>query len=42
MEVMLENAIKEDMQGKPISEAVLIQKLDDKYEEFKKYFPFAQ
>lgn len=42
MEVMLENAIKEDMQGKPISETVLVQKLDDKYEELKKYFPFAQ
>ena len=42
MEVMLENAIKEDMQGKPVSEAILIQKLDDEYEELKKYFPFAQ
>ena len=42
MEVMLENAIKEDMQGKPISEAILIQKLDDAYDELKKYFPFAQ
>lgn len=42
MEVMLENAIKEDMQGKPISEAILIQKLDDEYDELKKYFPFAQ
>ena len=42
MEVMLENAIKEDMQGKPVSEAILIKKLDDEYEEFKKYFPFAQ
>ena len=42
MEVMLENAIKEDMQGKPVSEAVLIQKLDDEYDNLKKYFPFAQ
>ena len=42
MEVMLENAIKEDMQGKPISEAILIQKLNDGYDELKKYFPFAQ
>ena len=42
MEVMLENAIKEDMQGKPISEAILIKKLDDAYDELKKYFPFAQ
>lgn len=42
MEVMLENAIKEDMQGKPISEAILIRKLDDEYDELRKYFPFAQ
>ena len=42
MEVMLENAIKEDMQGKPVSEAILIQKLNDEYDELKKYFPFAQ
>ena len=42
LEVMLENAIKEDMQGKPISEAILIEKLDEKYEELKKFFPFAQ
>lgn len=42
MEVMLENAIKEDMQGKPISEAILIRKLNDEYDELKKYFPFAQ
>lgn len=42
MEVMLENAIKEDMQGKPNSEAILMKKLDDVYEDLKKYFPFAQ
>ena len=42
MEVMLENAIKEEMQGKPISEVILIQKLNDEYDELKKYFPFAQ
>lgn len=42
MEVMLENAIKEDMQGKPVSEKIVIQKLNDEYEELKKYFPFAQ
>ena len=38
----LENAIKEEMQGKPISEAILIDKLDEKYEELKRFFPFAQ
>ena len=42
MEVMLENAVKEDMQGKPISETIVIQKLDDVYEDLKKYFPLAQ
>lgn len=42
MEVMLENAVKEDMQGKPISEAILMRKLEDAYEDLKKYFPFAQ
>lgn len=42
MEVMLENAVKEDMQGKPISEVILIWKLNDMYEDLKKYFPFAQ
>ena len=42
MEVMLENALKEDMQGKPVSEAIIIQKLNDEYDELKKYFPFAQ
>ena len=42
MEVMLENLIKENMQGKPISEAILIQKLDEEYGELEKYFPFAQ
>jgi len=42
MEVMLENTVKEDMQGKPLSETILIQKLNDAYEDLKKYFPFAQ
>ena len=42
MEVMLENAVKEEMQGKPVSEAILVQKLDNAYEELYKYFPFAQ
>lgn len=42
MEVILENAVKEDMQGKPISEAILMRKLEDAYEDLKKYFPFAQ
>ncbi len=42
MEVMLENIIKEEMQGQPISEPVLVQKLNDIYNDLKKYFPFAQ
>lgn len=42
MEVMLENAVKEDMQGEPISEVILMRKLSDAYEDLKKYFPFAK
>lgn len=42
MEVMLENAIKEKLQGQPISEPVLIQELNESFDDLKKYFPFAQ
>ncbi len=42
MEVMLENRIREESQGQPISEPLLIKKLNDTYDEIKKYFPFAQ
>ena len=42
MEVLLENRIKEEMQGFPISEVALMQKLEDVYDEIKKYFPFAK
>ena len=42
MEVMLENAIKEELQGQPVSELVLVQKLNDVYDDLEKYFPFAQ
>lgn len=42
MEVIMENAIREEMQGQPISETILIQKLDEMYDDLKKYFPFTQ
>lgn len=42
MEVMLENLVKEELQGQPISEPILVQKLDEIYDDIKKYFPFAQ
>lgn len=42
MEVVLENLIREDMQGKPLSEIVLAEKLNDAYEDLQRYFPFAQ
>lgn len=42
MEVIMENAIREEMQGQPISETILIQKLDEIYDDLKKYFPFTQ
>ncbi|SMC62027.1 hypothetical protein [Papillibacter cinnamivorans] len=40
LEVLLENQVKEDLQGLPISEIVLIEKLNDAFDELKKYFPF--
>lgn len=42
MEVMLENMVKEDMQGLKISEQRLMEKLNDKFDELEMYFPFAQ
>lgn len=40
LEVLLENQIKEELQGLPISETVLIEQLNDTFDELKKYFPF--
>lgn len=42
LEVMMENAVREEMQGVPISEAIIISKLDEAYECLKKYFPFVR
>ncbi len=41
LEVLLENQVKEELQGLPISEAVLIEKLNDAFDELKKFFPFV-
>ena len=41
LEVWLENEVKERMQGLPFSEIILIDKLNDIYDEIKKYFPFT-
>lgn len=41
LEVLLENQVKEELQGLPISEIILIEKLNDAYDDLKKYFPFA-
>jgi hypothetical protein len=41
LEVWLENETKESMQGLPCSEIILIDKLNEIYNDLKKYFPFA-
>lgn len=41
LEVLLENQVKEQLQGLPISEVVLIGKLNEAFDELKKYFPFV-
>lgn len=41
LEIWLENETKESMQGLPCSEIVLIDKLNETYDELKKYFPFT-
>ena len=42
LEVLLENQIKEGLQGFPISETILIEKLNEVFDELKKYFPYVQ
>ena len=42
LEVLVENQLREELQGFPISETVLINKLDDIFDELKKYFPFVR
>lgn len=41
LEVWLENEVRESMQGLPCSEIILLDKLNEIYDELKKYFPFA-
>lgn len=41
LEVWVENEVKECMQGLPNSEIILLDKLNEIYDEIKKYFPFA-
>lgn len=41
LEIWVENEIKESMQGLPGRELLLVEKINEKYDELKKYFPFA-
>ena len=41
-EVLLENQVKEDLQGYPVSEVILDQKLKESYDILGRYFPFVQ
>lgn len=41
LEIWVENEIKESMQGLPGSELLLVEKINEKYDELKKFFPFA-
>lgn len=41
LEVLVENKAKEDLQAFPLSETILSEKLNDSFEEYKKYFPFV-
>ncbi len=42
LEVWLENRIKTELEGMPISEIILISKLNVAFDEIKRYFPFVQ
>ena len=42
LEVLLENQVKEELQGVPISETILIEKLNEAFDELKRYFPYVQ
>lgn len=41
LEVWVENEVKEKLQGSPNSEIILLDSLNEIYDELKKYFPFA-
>ncbi len=42
LEILVENQLREELQGFPVSETVLINKLDDIFGELKRYFPFVR
>ena len=42
LEIVLENIVKEKMQGFPVAEDVLIDKLEEVYDELNRFYPFAQ
>ena len=42
LEVLVENQLREQLQGYPVSEIMVINKLDDILDELKRYFPFIQ
>lgn len=41
LEIWVENEVRECMQGLPNSEIILLEKINEIYDEVKKYFPFA-
>lgn len=42
MEVWLENKVRLELEGMPISEIILTSKLNNSFDELKRYFPFVQ
>lgn len=42
LEVLLENDVKEELEGFPISEIAIVDKLNEIFEELKRYFPFIR
>lgn len=42
LEIWLENKVKVELEGMPISEVILVSKLNDAFDEIKRYFPFVQ
>lgn len=41
LEVLLENEVKEELEGLPISEMVIVEKLNEIFDDLKRYFPFV-
>ena len=42
LEVLLENRIRRELQGLPVSEIVVTEKINEVYDELKRFFPFVQ